>query len=126
MIWLLTGLLSARTARKRGRHPRRWFALGILLGIFAVLILYALPTKKVPVICETSATPVSNKPEPGLSGRLWYYLSATEERIGPVCFEELKEKREKGEISSTTYLWTEGMLDWKRLEELPYLRTELP
>lgn len=47
-----------------------------------------------------------------------YYISINNEQIGPLSFEELKEKK----ISSVTMVWFEGQTDWKKASEIDELK----
>ncbi|TXI40273.1 MAG: DUF4339 domain-containing protein [Nitrosomonas sp.] len=41
---LLIGLLTSHLAQKRGRDSLTWFIVGILMGVFSLLLLYLLPS----------------------------------------------------------------------------------
>lgn len=45
MIWGGLVAWSVNVARKRRRSPAAWGVLTLLVGIFAVILLYILPTK---------------------------------------------------------------------------------
>ncbi|GEC78153.1 GYF domain-containing protein [Flavobacterium aquatile] len=47
-----------------------------------------------------------------------YYISINNEQVGPLSFEELKEKK----ISSVTMVWFEGQTDWKKASEIDELK----
>lgn len=47
-----------------------------------------------------------------------YYISINNEQIGPLSFEELREKK----ISSITMVWFEGQTDWKKASEIDELK----
>lgn len=48
-----------------------------------------------------------------------YYISVNDEQIGPLTFEELKEKK----INKNTKVWFEGLDDWKEASEFEELKT---
>ena len=62
--------------------------------------------------------------EEGLAGTLWYYVDG-EERAGPVDYQELRRLFRNGRISGRTLVWSEGMEDWSRIEELGELHEGL-
>ncbi len=47
----------------------------------------------------------------------WYYLENSEQR-GPVTEPELTELAQRGTIGPDTYVWADGMTDWKRYREV--------
>ena len=53
----------------------------------------------------------------------WYYLvEGTQE--GPVPQEELLQKFASGQLSEDTFVWTKGMKDWLRAQEIDGLLTQ--
>lgn len=127
--WTLIGYLCYQIAQNRGRNPMIWFALGTILGLIAVIILYILPPKAAtasagilsekqkqdntpPYLpCEDVAT---RPPE-----ALWYYLDKENNQYGPISFNALKSAWNCDEIDPSTYVWNENMEEWKKLENLP-------
>jgi predicted Zn finger-like uncharacterized protein len=57
---------------------------------------------------------------PARSPELWFAM-VKGKQAGPFEVEELPEKVKTGDIAPRTYLWREGMRDWKRAGELPQL-----
>jgi hypothetical protein len=55
----------------------------------------------------------------------WFY-SDGEERLGPVTQESMRELLQSGKVKATNLVWTEGMPDWKTVNEVPELRSLLP
>jgi hypothetical protein len=68
-------------------------------------------------VCQTDIS------EKELQG--WYYLNKEGKQQGPVELRELKEFFKGEQIRATTYVWHEGMADWKKIAELPWLKQEL-
>lgn len=132
IIW---GFVCMLVAKKKGRDPRSWFLLGLFFSLFAFLILLLVPSSKaMEAVALAKADVVQQERVKNealqpfmstLSKRVWFYLDQKHSQVGPVDFEELKKKRSNGDISSKTYLWSEGMQDWKTLDNLSYLKTEL-
>ncbi|MCB1119305.1 MAG: DUF4339 domain-containing protein [Chlamydiia bacterium] len=114
VVVLLAGALTSYFARIRGRDPFIWFTVGILLGVFGVLIVLLLPSVKEE---EEEAAP---EPPPQVEvpkeTRLWFYLNAQNEQQGPVTEEELKNLIDKEILSSESLLWSEGMEEWQPLK----------
>lgn len=48
VIWLLCAIAAAAIAGGKGRSVLGWLLLGLLLGIFAVIIVACLPSRKAP------------------------------------------------------------------------------
>jgi hypothetical protein len=46
LSWLLFGVVSAVVARKKGRGGCAWFALGVLLGPFGLILAFAASPKR--------------------------------------------------------------------------------
>lgn len=44
-VWMGWIAWAVNIARKRGRNATTWGVLALVLGVFAVLILYILPTR---------------------------------------------------------------------------------
>lgn len=133
-VGIFWGFVCMHFAKKRGRDPKGWFIIGLLFSLFGLAFLLLLPAEPVkneetikPALNETLAAPLAliNSKLSTLAHRKWYYLDSLHNRVGPVDLDTLKKEKSEGIISSKTYLWTEGMLDWKKLNELSYLRTEL-
>ncbi len=60
--------------------------------------------------------PVPAHPVSGVQAAQWYYVSG-EERQGPISHETLRGFLEMGVVSAETFVWTESMEDWMRLNE---------
>lgn len=122
LFWFFFGATCAHFARKRGRRPVVWFFLGTSLGLFGVALLFLLPKiepKKWP-----GPLPMSPKPMPR-QDELWFYLDQNHAKQGPLPFRDFHRAFEKAEFSDKSYVWSEGMEDWKHLEELPEVRRDL-
>lgn len=59
-----------------------------------------------------------------LERALWFYLTDRDEQIGPMPFAELRRVWRDGRIGAATYVWREGMGDWRPLREVPGLEGE--
>lgn len=57
-----------------------------------------------------------------MAERQWYY-TADNQQQGPVAESELKRLFAVGQISANTYVWSDGMTDWRRAAEIPGLVT---
>ena len=136
LIW---GTACMFFAKKKGRDPKGWFILGLLFSFFAFLVLILVPSQKAMALAaEAKALKEKEEAEQlellestvnpkatTLEKRSWYYLDKSNSRIGPIDLDSLKKEKSEGNIHTQTYLWSEGMLDWKILDELNYLKTEL-
>lgn len=125
LFWLFFGLCASHFAKKRGRRPVIWFSVGLFLGIFGILLLFLLPkVEKKPH--SPPAKPLLLKPQQSDAWlKMWYYLDPGHSQQGPFEFPDLiKTWKQKG-ISEASYIWGEGMQEWKRLAELPDLKKEI-
>ncbi|MCE5293795.1 MAG: DUF4339 domain-containing protein [Chlamydiales bacterium] len=115
----LIGTLTGYLAKGRGRDPIKWFLIGMLCGIFALIALYLFPVVEQKEVTQT-LPPIAPKPvEDELSAKPWFYLDEKHVRYGPEPLDTLKLRFKDGDITKRTYVWTDGMEGWKRLEELP-------
>lgn len=137
VMGLVWGLACMYFAKKKGRDPKGWFILGLLFSIFAFAALMLIPSEKsMQLAAEAKALQTKKEEElqlkqsfkpltTTLENRKWFYLDTQNTQNGPIDLKALKVAKAQGSINSKTYLWSEGMLDWKILEELSYLKTEL-
>lgn len=119
--------LTGYFAKRRGRDPVGWLLLSLLIGIFALLILFILPNKnKEAAELETDEDSLlfgsSASEDGGVYIKEWFYLDPDHIQCGPVSFDRLQEAWEEGIVSEKTHVWCEGMPRWIRLNELPYLQ----
>lgn len=141
ILWILTGLATGYLAYRRGRDPYIWFALGIFFGILAILVLVLLPPTKM----EEEEMAANERAEEITEGRErqlkeqekqenapdllpqsvetkeWFYLDKAKQQQGPISFYSLNALWENGEVDPRSYVWTEGMPEWKKIQDLPDL-----
>lgn len=133
LLALLFGALCADQAKKRGRHPVVWFCLGALFNLFAVAALFILPSlfqdgltveeeHKGNGASASDATSVSELPLVGDPRcRQWFFLDGTSVAQGPVAFRNIHNAWDKKLLSAESYVWTEGMSEWKPIRAMPAL-----
>lgn len=121
LFWLFFGLITSHFAKKRGRNSFGWFLIGLFLGLLGMLLVLLLPK------VERKPRPIY-KPPPQRSEawmKMWYYLDPSYQQQGPFEFPDfIKKYQEKG-ITDKSYIWGEGMQEWKPLEEFPDLVKEM-
>lgn len=129
--WLLFGGAASYFAGQRGRDPFAWFFIGMLLGILGLLLLFLLPTVTSPEEAATKEDSVE-KPKELQEGNMstfrlkeWYYLNDSREQKGPNPYSELKGMWNLKKITDQTYVWCEGMENWKKIAEIPELKEAL-
>lgn len=132
---LLVAWLTAYTASKKGRSPVFWFILGMFFSVFALLFLIFLPpvpkkgrvfrgnsgetpfdgtTIEVKPLSTTDESVDLKSPE----RKEWYYLDDQRQQTGPISFETLKNLCRTSIITPSTYIWCEGMQEWKKLSDM--------
>ena len=109
IIWAIWGSICAHFAKKQGRSPRKWFFLGMLLGLLGLLLLFALryyeiwrlkrkggKQKKESSLKADSASAknLSTNTAPHI---LWYYLDSQQQQQGPMSFNALERAWKKTE-----------------------------
>lgn len=143
VIFTIAGGITAYFADRRGRDPVIWFFVGMLLGIIGLIILFILPSVKEGENQEEGLEEKSNQPvmkfenkeaiiEPvkdpshlPFEQRQWFYLDVQHKQLGPVSFSTLKSLWESQNIQAQTYIWSEGMEEWKRIGEMGDLAEHL-
>ena len=129
-IAALMGCLAAYFASKRKRSPVRWFFIGLLLGLIGIIILFLMPYGTVEgseaAACGPEARTIAYTPpvfaqeEPKVVEK-WFYLDKQHGQHGPVAVPELKKMYQESQVVQESYVWKEGMGDWKKLSDLPIL-----
>ncbi len=109
------GISTGYLANMRGREPIIWGLVGFFFGLFGLIALMLFPNlskKEQEKAIELVVEPVV--PEQQL--KEWYYLEGAEQK-GPIEYSTLKDLWGEKTISSTTYVWSEGMEEWKTVQE---------
>lgn len=136
VFWMLIGGATSYFASQRGRDPFIWFMIGSLLGILGLVVLFLLPSVKESEesggsspdndsLVDTSHEIVSSDFTHDYLVKDWFYLDAAGQQQGPVRFDVLREKWNSGTLLPESYLWCEGMDNWKKVADLPDLRAAL-
>jgi hypothetical protein len=130
VVALVLGLVTSYFAVRKGRSQLGWFILGFLFGIIPLIVLYFLPDipNGIPTMSvsepDPSLIPTPIKPPELLPDetKLWYYLDQDHKQTGPVSIVALRDLWDRGLLGLETYIWSEGMPQWKRLEDMPDLK----
>lgn len=136
IIWMLMGLATAYYAAQRGRDPYIWFALGFFFSIFALLALVLLPPLKTEAEMEADRRnieiverrekqveveeKIENAPDllpQSIQTKEWFYLDKARQQQGPFSFFIVSELWQNGELNAQSLVWTEGMPEWKIINE---------
>lgn len=129
--WLLFGFATAYFAKQRGRDPVVWFLVGTFFGILGLLFVFILPAvnpedenqgEPAEIFEET---PLPQLPHHDYAIKEWYYYDAQKQRIGPVSYNDLKANWKDAIIHPDTFVWAEGMGDWRPLKDVPDLLEHL-
>ena len=125
-LWLVMGSLNAYYASTKGRDPFAWFMLGIPLGLLGLILLFFLPkVKEVKAVKESLEPLLSVNIDPEILKKEWYYVDVTNQQRGPLSFKDLQLLFSQKNVSLHSFIWSEGMAEWKKLEELPQLTFSL-
>jgi hypothetical protein len=141
LLLLIVASFTAYYANRKGRNPLLWFILGVLLGIFAPLILMffssikngrsdnGLPTMTVskpdPSLQHLPLAPTSEELKQQEENKLWYYLDQNHQQMGPVSIIALRELWNRGQLELNSYVWTDGMEKWEKVDNLSDLKAAL-
>ena len=124
LFWLFFGVLCAFLAKRQGKRQWIWFLIGIFLGLLGVILILTLPFIEKRLRRKRSAKP--KVPPPPRRHDLWFYLDSAHRQQGPLPFADLaKEWKDKG-IEEETFVWSDGMEEWKHLRDVPDLFKDLP
>jgi hypothetical protein len=141
--WFLMGGACAYHAKRRGRHPAAWFGIGLLFGIFGLILLLLLPPPKSVARASMFSTgtgrrslfkkameqpevqpsrggsflpPIAPEFEPlAKEHRMWYYLDEKNAQQGPMSIYLLQNAWQEGKVTRSTYVWNEEFEEWKAL-----------
>lgn len=111
-LWLIQGGISAHIARRKGRNPYLWFAIGCFFGLFGILaIIFMKPVSRVRAF-------IPQPQAPRLPHYLWYYLDESSKQQGPISSTALESALREGKIALSTYVWREEMDQWERFDKV--------
>lgn len=133
LVAILIASITAYIAKRRGRSPMLWFFLGAFFGLLGMLALFLFPVVKDPATEEKGQIEVIPKqetvspesPEDQVLADGWFYLDSEHQQYGPVTLSELKLLFEEKKIDSSSFVWREGMQEWKKVSELSQLVASL-
>jgi len=138
VLWILIGMITSYFAKQRGRDPLIWFMIGMLLGLLGLILLFLLPNlesvggkdQK-----QVNEQPPSSEPLPiewptlepasAIENKEWFYLDAQRQTQGPISFRALKAAWGEGRLLGDSLVWSEGMDNWKKIQELAELSQAL-
>lgn len=134
LIGVLSGVICAYFAVRRGRSGQIWFLVGLFFGFLALAALFLLPRvvedseeeeqeDEEPIVPKEPLTLVSLPPDP--LHQEWFFLDQARTQKGPVAFSELIAAWRDRLINEQSYVWTEGMVDWQPIASLPLLLEKL-
>lgn len=126
-MWVIFGTITAYCAQLRGRDPYAWFAIGMMLQLIGLVMLFLLPslsnheqeTSLERDENETLADWSLIRTEWIFQNKDWYYVNADLVQQGPITFEDLQKAWADGNMSRQTFVWCESMPAWKKINEMP-------
>lgn len=126
ILWILMGGATSYFANQRGRDPFAWFLIGMLLGLLALLLLFLLPAidqaedeRDGEVEVEGIAELQPGEVNESYRFKEWFYLDNHNKQLGPLSFQAFKKDWLQGKISEQTFVWSEGMENWRKVQDLP-------
>jgi hypothetical protein len=133
VIAILLGSLTAYIAKGRGRSPGIWFFIGMFFGIFGLIALFFFPIIKLEgdLPSRRQMPPPAITPPPlvetacPLTSRDWFFLDREHKQLGPEPLAKLQELWRAGTIAGSTYVWCEGMENWKKIDDISLLLSRL-
>jgi hypothetical protein len=134
LLLLMIGSATAYFADQRGRDPLLWFMIGMMLDLLGLILLFLLPvinpeTTENPPHDTSKPAELESQPSQDMHHdyliKDWYYYNSHHERQGPVRYDALKLLWQAGELKEESYVWSEGMGEWKQIEQIPTLHAHL-
>lgn len=131
LFWVFFGLLCSYLAKRRGKNPFLWFFLGLFLGIFAVALIIVLPLIENKFLKKSPASPPPPQAIPSplplkeTWNENWFYLDAARQTQGPLPFSELVALWHNNQLTAHSFLWKEGMENWKKISDMNDLYEDL-
>jgi uncharacterized protein DUF4339 len=126
-ISLLMGVLTAYFAKNRNKSPLLWFFIGMFFGLFGFIALFFFPVEKKtnPQVEKPLELTVQPQKEHVYKGAVWFYADKDHKQQGPIQFDEMQRLWNLQEVTQDTYVWTQGMKEWKMICEELELRHQL-
>ena len=127
IIWAICGSICAYFAQKQGRSPRKWFFIGMLLGLFGLLILFLMrPYENWRLKRQKGKQTEKKEESPAIQSLfthappdiLWYYLDLEHQQQGPMSLNALENDWKAEKLRPSTWIWNEQLPDWKPLSEV--------
>lgn len=137
VVWVLMGWLTSYFAQQRGRDALIWFFIGLVLGIFGLILLFLLPKfdPKDPSTVPAQKSSGENDTleiQPLAASKIpveldlpWFYVDLEHKQQGPIFVQDLQRLWKDQRINADTFMWHEGMDNWKRVAELATLYQNL-
>lgn len=133
VIWIAIGMATAYAARERGRDPRVWLIIGMLFGVFGLLLVFLLPKENsanaspntdmeeieiFPVSQSVEGEAVSEHLPRDYKAKYWFYLDQDRKEVGPLTFQQLFENWTLNLLREDSFVWCEEMKEWRQIREL--------
>jgi hypothetical protein len=129
LMALFLGSLNAYIAKRQGRPQLPWFFASFTLGVLGLVLYFIYPSlfsyfearrpREVP-------PPLSPQHQSRTEAWLkhWYYIDDHREQKGPIEFPDLIQNWKNKQLNDASFVWGEGMKEWKTLSELPEVKKE--
>ena len=125
LFWVFFGLLSSYLAKKGGKRQLPWFFIGLILGIFGVILISILLLKE-KFTKRKHQAPVQIERRSDVWMKMWYYQEpASKLQKGPMEFPDLAKQWRTKALTDKTLIWGEGMPEWKKVNDLPDIVKEM-
>lgn len=135
IVWLALGAMTAYLANQKGRDPFLWSTgvliislFGLPFAVMAVAFLLFLPTveeeNELPEQGrqDVQSLPASApKPFDEIFSHPWFFYDPAHLQQGPLTLQDMRVAWSKGDLTSDSYVWTEGFDGWKKAGSVPEL-----
>lgn len=93
VIWVFLGIITAMVASNKNRSTFLWLILGLLFGIFSLIVILILKPIKDPVPVKKVVKKAMPKPKPSTADEITKLSELLEK--GHITEEEFKAQKEK-------------------------------
>ena len=133
VVSMFFGFVTSYYATKRGRDAFFWFWIGVFFGLLGFLFLFLLPAlnkegedeENEGKISDEELLLVEKSPVSPCEYKEWYYFDEERQQQGPVTFVVLKKMWREGLLLPASYVWSEGLPDWEKIENCLELKDAL-
>ena len=102
-----------------------WSIIGFTFTFMGVGLFFLVDFLQKKRLAQQTPITIYAEPEPKEEDKTWYYLDQGQHQIGPLMLRDLEKAWDESVINENSYIWKEGMSQWKKIKELPEIKKDL-